>query len=122
LALRFALFSLLAACSLRDPPAPATPAAPPLPADPPVTLGTMMAECDGLLAALTAWRTCENLEDNDARDVDAWLETATRSYAASKQANPEPNAQGAIAKACHRAAQSVRAAHERCNNGKKPIE
>lgn len=109
----------LCACSLREPPSPVKPAEP-LPADPPVTLKTMDEECDGLLAALATFRDCPNHEDDDREDVEAWIETANRNLAAGKKSNPEPNAQKAIAGACHRAAVSVKAATERCLAGPRP--
>ena len=107
------------ACSLRDPPSTVAPAAP-LPADPPLVLETMQIECDAMLAALAAYKTCEHLEEPDLRAIDGWIETANRNFAASRKANPEPNAQRAIAGACHRATASVRAANERCLAGPRP--
>lgn len=108
----------LAACPRRDPP-PAVPA-PPLPADPEVKLETMQIECDGMLAALTAFKACPHHEDDDRNAIDAWVERANRDFAASRKANPEPNAQKAIASACRKAADSVRAATERCVAGPRP--
>ena len=58
--------------------------------------------------------------DEDRADIDAWTERAQQDFAAGKKANPEPNAQHAIAAACHKAVASVAAASERCHNGKKP--
>ena len=80
----------------------------------------MQIECDAMLAALTAYRTCENLEEQDLEAIDDWIETANRNFAASRKANPEPNAQNAIAGACHRATASVKAANERCLAGPRP--
>lgn len=111
--------SLLAiACGGKEPP-PVRPAAP-LPADPPVTLGTMQAECDGFLAALSAYKGCPNLEEHESEHVQAWIERAQLDLAAGKKAEIEPNAQQQAAGACRRAADSVKAAHERCRNGKRP--
>lgn len=119
-ALRFAVvLLLLGACSLRDKPSPVLPADP-LPADPPIELGSMDAECDGLIAALTDYKACKNLEPDDVETIDAWIEVANRNLAAGKKGNPEPNAQKAIAGACHRAAGSIKAAHQRCLAGPKP--
>lgn len=115
--LRFAIL-LCSACSLRDPPS-VTPAAP-LPADPPAKLQSMDVECDAMLAALAAYKTCTNLEEDDLEAIDDWVEAANRNFAASRKAKPEPNAQNAIAGACHRAAASVRAANERCLAGPRP--
>ncbi len=80
----------------------------------------MDAECNGLLDALAAYKTCTNLEDDDKWEIDAWTERMTQDYEAGKKSNPEPNAQHAIAAACHKAIDSVNAAHERCNNGPRP--
>src|SRR6185436_19949189 len=108
-----------AACH-RDPP----PVAPgePIPAAPEVALGTMDAECDGLLAALAAYKQCPNLEEGDRDDIDGWVERAQQDFAAGKKANPDANAQHAIAAACHKATVSVRAASERCHNGPRPAQ
>lgn len=119
LVLRVSFLAVIAACSLREPVSPVKPAAP-LPADPPVTLDTMQVECDALLAALAVYKDCPNHEPDDVEEVDAWIETANRNLAAGNKSNPEPNAQKAIAGACHRAAVSVKAAHERCLAGPAP--
>lgn len=107
------------ACAHRDP-IPTGPPPPPLPAADTPHLGTMEAECDGLVVALTSYRECPNLEDEEDAELDAWIERANRDFAASRKANPEPNAQSAIAEACHKATDSVNAAHERCNAGPRP--
>lgn len=112
---------LLVGCTLachRDPP----PVAPgePVAAPPEVSLGTMDAECEGLVAALTAYKQCPNLEDDDKGDIDAWIERAHEDFAAGKKAKPEPNGQRAIAAACHKAVSSVTAATERCQAGRRP--
>ena len=102
----------------RDPP----PVAPgePIPAAPEVTLDTMDAECDGLIAALATYKQCPNLDDDDRWDIDAWTERAQQDFAAGKKAKPEPNAQRAIAAACRKAIGSVAAANERCHAGPRP--
>ena len=104
----------------RDPP----PVAPgePIPAAPEVTLGTMEAECDSLIAAFTTYKQCPNLDDEERLDIDAWSERAQQDFAAGKKAKPEPNAQQAIAAACHKAVVSVQAATERCLAGPKPSQ
>ena len=101
-----------------DPP----PVAPgePIAAPPEVSLGTMDAECDGLIAALADYKKCPNLDDDDRWDIDAWIERAQQDFAAGKKANPDANAQRAIAAACHRAIASVTAANERCHAGPRP--
>ena len=113
-----AISVLLLACSRVDPPS-VTPATP-LPADPEIALESMQVECDGLVGALGAYKTCENLEDEDKSDLDDWIESANRSFAASRKANPEPNAQKTIAQACRKATESVKAASERCKAGPRP--
>jgi hypothetical protein len=107
-----------AACHA-DPP----PVAPgePIPVAAEVTLGTMDAECEGLITALTTYKACPNLDDDDRDSIDAWSERAQQDFAAGKKAQPEPGAQRAIASACHKAIVSVAAATERCNAGPKPV-
>jgi hypothetical protein len=108
---------LLTACHA-DPP----PVAPgdPIPAPAEVALGTMDAECDGLLTALATYKQCVNLDDDDRWSIDAWTERVQEDFAAGKKANPEPNAIHAIAAACRKGIESVTAATERCHNGPKP--
>ena len=110
---------MLIGCARVDPPA-KTPPPTPVYADQEVKLESMDIECDGLVAALAAYKTCPNLEDEDVEDLDGWIETANRNFAASKKAKPEPNAQNAIASACRKATVSVAAAHERCKVGPRP--
>jgi hypothetical protein len=117
-ALRFSLFALLVACGGGSS-APVTPAKP-LPADPEVKLDSMEKECDAMVAALETYKACTNHEDEDRQNVEAWIETANRNFAASRKAKPEPNAQKAIAGACHKATDSVKAANERCLAGPRP--
>jgi hypothetical protein len=85
-----------------------------------VTLGTMDVECEALLTALGLYKQCPNLDDEDRAEVDAWSERAQQDFAAGKKANPEPNAQHAIAAACRKAVASVSAANERCHAGPQP--
>jgi hypothetical protein len=85
-----------------------------------VSLGTMEVECDALLSAFALFKQCPNLEDEDRADLDAWSERALQDFAAGKKANPEPNAQHAIAAACRKAVASVTAANQRCHAGPKP--
>lgn len=92
----------------------------PIPVAAEVTLGTMEAECDGLIVALAAYKQCTNLDDDDRYAIDAWSERAQQDFAAGKKANPEPNAQRAIAAACHKAITSVQAATQRCEAGPRP--
>jgi len=110
--------ALLSGCRHKD--APPVKPAPPLAADPEVDLQTMQIECDGMLSALATFRACPNNEDDDREVIDAWIERAQRDFASSRKANPEPNAQKAIAAACHKATNSVKAATERCAAGPRP--
>lgn len=112
------LAGALAACARRDPP-PAAPA-PPLPAASEVALEPMDVECDAMLGALATFEACPNHDEDDRHLVASWIERATADFAAGRKATPEPNAQKAIAAACHKAADSVRAATERCLAGPKP--
>ena len=87
-----------------------------------VTLGTMEVECEALLTALGLYKQCPHLDDDDRADIDAWSERARQDFAAGKKANPEPDAQRAIAGACHKAVASVTAANERCQAGPRPTD
>jgi hypothetical protein len=106
------------ACVRKDPP-PAAPA-PPLPADPEVALDSMQIECDAMVGALAVFKACPNLEDEDRDDLDGWIERAHRDFTASRKTSPEPNAQKAIAGACRKATDSIKAATERCLSGPRP--
>jgi hypothetical protein len=112
---------LWCAVACRGEPPPVVPGAP-IAAPPEVALGTMEAECDGLLAALATWKQCPNLEDDDKADIDAWSERMQEDFAAGKKSNPEPNAQRAIAAACRKAVSSVAAATQRCHAGRPPVQ
>jgi hypothetical protein len=100
----------------------AAPVAPgePIPAAPEIALDTMDVECNGLVTALAGYKACPNLGDGDRWSIDAWTERAQQDFAAGKKANPEPDAQRAIAAACRKATVSVTAATERCHNGPRP--
>ena len=91
-------------------------------AAPEVTLDTMEAECDALLAAMLTYKQCPNLDDDDRQEIDAWIERAEQDFVAGRKAKPEPNAQHAVAAACHKAIASVTAANERCQAGPKAVE
>ena len=93
---------------------------PPIVADPDVALGTMDEECAALVAAITAYGECPNLEDGEKNYVRALLEAADQSFAAGKKANPDEQGQHAIAAACHKATVSRQHATERCLAGPRP--
>ena len=80
----------------------------------------MDGECESLVAAMTTYKACSNLDDDEKWDLTVWIEHAEQDFAAGKKANPEPNAQHAIAAACHKAIASVQAATERCATGPRP--
>ena len=80
----------------------------------------MVEECDALTLALSTFKACPNLELADREDLDNWIERAGKDFTAGRKANPEPNAQKAIALACSRATRSVQAATERCLAGPRP--
>ena len=107
----------LAACSH---PQPRVAPGPVIAADPSVAVRGMEVECDAMVTALAAWKTCPNLDDADREDLDFWIERARRDFAAGRKAKPEANAQQAIALACFRATKSVEAATERCQAGPPP--
>jgi hypothetical protein len=93
---------------------------PPIPAEPDVVVGTMDDECGSLQGAFDAWARCPNLDERGRRYVIAWRDAAKEANDAADKAKPDDKAQHAIALACHRAIVSVRAATERCGNGKPP--
>jgi hypothetical protein len=93
---------------------------PPIPAEPDTDLSTMDAECAGLIAALDTYGKCPNLEDGDREWTRRTIEAAEQSYAAGKKSNPDEPSQKAIAAACHRAAQSIEYATQRCQAGPRP--
>src|SRR5215470_18116134 len=88
----------------REPPP--VPPGEPIAAPAEVTLGTMEVECEALLSALALYRQCPNLDDEDRAELDAWSERAQQDFAAGKKANPDGNAQNAIAAACRKAVAS----------------
>jgi hypothetical protein len=116
----YAIFAAWLAGACHSEPPPVAPGEP-IPVAPEIELGTMDAECDGLLAALATYKACPNLDDDDRWSIDAWAERAQQDFAAGRKSKPEPNAQRAIAAACHKAIASVMAATERCNAGPKPL-
>jgi len=80
----------------------------------------MDAECNGLIAAFEAWKQCPNLEDEQKTYVESLIERAHLDYAAALKSQPDERSQKEIARRCRRAAMSVKAATERCMNGRAP--
>jgi hypothetical protein len=119
--LGFALtLSLSGACSHPPPP---VPPGPPIPAPDELVVDTYDKECDALIAALTAYGTCVNLDDADRAWIHDDIEFAQRSFAAGKkglEAHPDKDASRAMAQQCRRAAASIGYAHQRCDAGPKP--
>ena len=93
---------------------------PPIPAEPDAELGTMDSECAALIATLQRYGECPNLEDSEREWTQRTIEVSQESFAAGKKANPDEPSQKAIAAACHRAAQSMEYARQRCLAGKRP--
>lgn len=118
--MRWLLPSVLAvvfSCARTPPP---VPPGPPLAAEVEIPVQTMAQECDALVGALETWKQCPNLEKDELEVVDFWIDEAKLDFAAGAKSTIEPNAQQALAVRCHKAADSVRAATERCHNGKRP--
>jgi hypothetical protein len=80
----------------------------------------MDAECNGLIAAFETWKQCPNLEDEQKTYVENLIERAHLDFAAAQKSQPDERAQKEIARRCRRAALSVKAATERCSNGRPP--
>ncbi len=92
----------------------------PIPAAAEVSVDTMDVECAGLISALTAYGECPTNDDTDKAWAARVAEVAQQSFDAGKKGNPDEPSQHVIALACHRAAESVKHANERCHNGPKP--
>jgi hypothetical protein len=93
---------------------------PPISAAGDVELETADAECAGLVAALDSYGKCPNLDEGDRHWAQSAIEATEKSFAAGKKANADEPSLHAIAMACHRATESMRAATVRCMNGKRP--
>jgi hypothetical protein len=114
---KWLLLAVMAACQHEPPPvAPGEP----IPAEPDLVVGTMEAECDGLVAAIAAYGTCPNADE----DMRVWskrvAEIAQEELDAGKKADPKPEDQKVIALACHKATVSMQNAATRCKNGPRP--
>ncbi len=93
---------------------------PPIAADPDVAVRSMPEECDALLAALTTFQACPNLDADDKDDLAAWIETVNLSIAAGGKAKPDANALRTMALGCYHARISVEAGTQRCAAGPRP--
>ena len=80
----------------------------------------MTEECDALLAALTTFHECPNLDEDGKWELAAWIERTSTDFTARNKVKLDADAQKAIAVACRRATNSVIAATERCHAGKPP--
>lgn len=108
---------VIGACARSQPPvAPG----PPITADPPIALESMTAECDAMIAALSTFRACTNLDEDNRQDLEAWIERANQDFTAGRKVTLAADAQQAIALACRRGTNSVIAATERCHAGRRP--
>ena len=116
----FAIFTVAAGACAATPPTVAP--GPPIPVEPEIVVDTMAIECGALVTSLETWKGCKNLDDDDRDLIEAWVERANLDFAAATKAQPDDRAQHAIAHNCRRATDSIKAATERCGNGKKPRE
>ncbi|HEY0255123.1 MAG TPA: hypothetical protein VGC41_26530 [Kofleriaceae bacterium] len=80
----------------------------------------MDAECAGLTNALISYGDCPNNDDDDKAWAKNVAEVAQQAFDAGKKGNPDEPSQHVIALACHKAAESVKNANERCHAGPKP--
>lgn len=92
----------------------------PIPAEPDVVVDTMDKECQGLIAAITAYGACPNADE----DTRAWsrrvVELAQQAFDAGKKGEPDKDSQHVMALACRKAAVSMQNATTRCQHGKPP--
>jgi hypothetical protein len=116
-ALKVCTALMLVTMGCKPPPPPVAPGEP-IPAEPDIIVGTMNDECGALVGALEAWKRCPNLDALGRREITWWRDAAEEDGAAADKAKPDDRAQHAIALACRRAINSVRAATERCGNGR----
>jgi len=114
---KWLLIATLVGCHHEVPP---VPPGEPIPAEPDLVVGTMEAECDALVAAITAYGTCPNADE----DIRVWskrvAEIAQQAFDAGKKGEPKPEDQKVIALACHKATVSMQNATTRCKNGPLP--
>jgi hypothetical protein len=73
-----------------------------------------------MVASLTTFRACPNLDEDNQRDLEAWIERANHDFTAGRKVTLAADAQQAIALSCRRATNSVIAATARCRAGRPP--
>jgi hypothetical protein len=100
-------------------PAPVAPGEP-IPAPAEVLVDTMDHECNRLVEALLALGECPNHEEDQRAWARQVAEIAQQSFEAGKKGKPDEPSQHVIALACHRAADSVQFAIQRCKAGPLP--
>jgi hypothetical protein len=105
-------------CHGQTPP-PVTPGEP-IPAEADVVVDTMDKECDGLIAAVTAYGACPNADEETREWTRRVVEAAQQAFEAGKKGDPKPDEQHVIALACRKAAVSMQNATTRCQHGKPP--
>jgi hypothetical protein len=96
---------------------------PPIPAQENVKLDSYDKECAALLAALDAYGTCVNLDDEERGWIRATREYAEQTFASGQKGldlHPDPDGARNMALQCHRAAASIGFKHERCDAGPTP--
>lgn len=116
---RSRVFALLMLWGCRRDLVPAAPADP-IVAEAEVALGSAEAECGNFLAALERYGACPNASDDERAWVKRVAEVFTSSFQAGRRSNTNAEAERVMARACHRAAQSVADATARCAAGRRP--
>jgi hypothetical protein len=112
-----ALLGAWAACHHDQPPvAPGEP----IPAAADIQVESMDIECNHLVDSILKFGACPNSDENDQAWAKNLAEVAQQSFDAGKKGNPDEPSQHVIALACHKAAESVKHATERCVNGPRP--
>ncbi len=91
-----------------------------IPAAAEIQVDTMDKECDALIVAINVYGECRYNDDDDKAWAKNLAQVAQESFDAGHKGHPDAPSQHVIALACHRAAESVKHAAERCSNGPKP--
>src|SRR3954470_6574252 len=112
-----ALLGGWAACHHDQPPvAPGEP----IPAAAEVPVESMDLECNHLVDVILKFGECPNSDADDKAWAKNLAEVAQQSSEAGKKGTPDAPSQHVTALACHKAAESVKPAPERCVNGPRP--